>query len=144
MATSICRRSVTICSGFVLDFAMTSLLPQGWSLSFPLVQKRPVTSACTASMSKQKTWRVSRYKTIGLGAVYRRGVNFFRARLPGILREPQGGTDERRAGIVGVAGGSRSIGGGGHSLGGPLNVPPWVSAGADGAEGSQGPSWPSG
>src|SRR5262249_41398061 len=47
MATSICRRSVTICSGFVLDFAMTSLLPQGWSLSFPLVQKRPVTSPRT-------------------------------------------------------------------------------------------------
>src|SRR5262252_2230259 len=44
MATSICRRSVTICSGFDLDLGMTSLLPQGWSLSFPLVQKRPVTS----------------------------------------------------------------------------------------------------
>src|SRR5271155_2943309 len=44
ISTSICRSSVTICSGLYLLIDMTGLPPQVNSLSFHLVQKSPVRS----------------------------------------------------------------------------------------------------
>src|SRR5208282_5610763 len=55
ISTSICRSSVTICSGLYLLIDMTGLPPQVNSLSFHLVQKSPVRSSeCACKTAKQK------------------------------------------------------------------------------------------
>src|SRR5271163_1662204 len=53
ISTSICRSSVTICSGLYLLIDMTGLPPQVNSLSFHLVQKSPVRSAAAADADRR-------------------------------------------------------------------------------------------
>src|SRR5271168_3910070 len=54
ISTSICRSSVTICSGLYLLIDMTGLPPQVNSLSFHLVQKSPVRSKADATFEGLK------------------------------------------------------------------------------------------